>query len=90
MARTALSCVDAVLAKNLPHRSRENEFTDGRVKNALAVRRKTLRNFVRTPPSLDVQDQIVFSHIWIPTVLFLGENNFGLQAIRPIVAGFSP
>jgi hypothetical protein len=24
--------VDAVLAKNLPHRSRENEFTDGRVK----------------------------------------------------------
>jgi membrane carboxypeptidase/penicillin-binding protein len=23
--------VDAVLAKNLPHRSRENEFTDGRV-----------------------------------------------------------
>jgi len=31
MARTALSWVDAVLAKNLPHRSRENEFTDGRV-----------------------------------------------------------
>jgi hypothetical protein len=24
--------VDAVLAKNLPHRSRENEFTAGRVK----------------------------------------------------------
>jgi hypothetical protein len=25
--------VDAVLAKNLPHRSRENEFTAGRKKN---------------------------------------------------------
>ena len=24
--------VEAALAKNLPHRSRENEFTDGRVK----------------------------------------------------------
>jgi hypothetical protein len=31
MARTASVVVVAVLAKNLPHRSRENEFTDGRV-----------------------------------------------------------
>lgn len=31
MTRTAAVLVDAVLAKNLPHRSRENEFTDGRV-----------------------------------------------------------
>jgi hypothetical protein len=31
MARTAAVCVEAVLAKNLPHRSRENEFTGGRV-----------------------------------------------------------
>jgi len=31
MARTAAVVVVAVLAKNLPHRSRENEFTDGRV-----------------------------------------------------------
>ena len=33
MARAA-ACVKVVaLAKNLPHRSRENEFTDGRVEN---------------------------------------------------------
>ena len=31
MARAAPCKVDAALAKNLPHRSRENEFTDGRV-----------------------------------------------------------
>jgi hypothetical protein len=31
MARAATSLVVAALAKNLPHRSRENEFTDGRV-----------------------------------------------------------
>ena len=31
MARAACICVAAALAKNLPHRSRENEFTDGRV-----------------------------------------------------------
>ena len=29
MARAAPCSVDAALAKNLPHRSRENEFTDG-------------------------------------------------------------
>ena len=32
MARVASTLLDATLAKNLPHRSRENEFTDGRVK----------------------------------------------------------
>ena len=32
--------VEAVLAKNLPHRSRENEFTDGRVKRVLAIKDK--------------------------------------------------
>ena len=31
MARAAPCKVDAALAKNLPHRSREHEFTDGRV-----------------------------------------------------------
>ncbi len=31
MARAAVVEVEAALAKNLPHRSRENEFTDGRV-----------------------------------------------------------
>ena len=31
MARAAPYSVEAALAKNLPHRSRENEFTDGRV-----------------------------------------------------------
>ena len=31
MARATLLYVDAALAKNLPHRSRENEFTAGRV-----------------------------------------------------------
>ena len=31
MARAAPDMVVAALAKNLPHRSRENEFTDGRV-----------------------------------------------------------
>ena len=31
MARAAPYMVEAALAKNLPHRSRENEFTDGRV-----------------------------------------------------------
>jgi hypothetical protein len=31
MARAACTWLDAALAKNLPHRSRENEFTDGRV-----------------------------------------------------------
>jgi len=31
MVRTAVVEVEAVLAKNLPHRSRDNEFTDGRV-----------------------------------------------------------
>ena len=30
MARAACICLDAALAKNLPHRSREHEFTDGR------------------------------------------------------------
>ena len=30
MARVASTLLDATLAKNLPHRSRENEFTDGR------------------------------------------------------------
>jgi len=30
MARAAPYMVEAALAKNLPHRSRENEFTDGR------------------------------------------------------------
>jgi hypothetical protein len=29
MARAACTLLDAALAKNLPHRSRENEFTDG-------------------------------------------------------------
>ena len=36
--------VDAVLAKNLPHRSRENEFTAGRflrVKDTMSFRRWT-------------------------------------------------
>ena len=40
--------VDAALAKNLPHRSRENEFTDGRVENYHFTAVK--RNFI--PPQL--------------------------------------
>ena len=38
MARAALFWVDAALAKNLPHRSREHEFTAGRLEMPLAVR----------------------------------------------------
>jgi hypothetical protein len=41
------TCLSKVaLAKNLPHRSREHEFTDGRVKKIFAVKRNVTCNIL--------------------------------------------
>src|ERR1017187_3854316 len=66
----------AALAENLPHRSREHEFSAGRVGIFFE------NNFLFLPllsgilsRSFDVQHKIVFSHVGIPTIRFRAERS---------------
>jgi len=91
MARTAAVCVEAVLAKNLPHRSRENEFTGGRVK--FLCKSSFFKFAMRRSPhlSLDFElgNEVINAHTTRATVFRTeSQEHFQLQPARTRGWGF--